>query len=290
LPDAQFGLAQVYYNAGSPKRALVPLKKMTELQPKNAIAWYMLGMAYGDSHMSDLAHEALTKATEINPKNPDYWKSLARLSQHYSRFKEAEEQFKKCLRLNPNDEVAYLWLGQLYLQMGDNADYRGAAEATLYRAVSRRPDMSAGYFALGQLYERRALWDMAELNFQKAHETNRSDDQAVYHLGICKVKRGKVAEGKKLIAASQELGMVIRDITNLENRCIAEPKNRDLRLRLARTYDKYGNMDGAAQRYKEYMQMGPPVPEMEPEIQRFRRRLQTAGAQQGSVAPIPTSQ
>jgi tetratricopeptide (TPR) repeat protein len=287
LPDAYLGLAQVYFLAGSPKRAIEPMKKLTELQPRNAVAWYTLGQIYGDAHLSDLALEAMKKATEIDPKKPVYWRSLGRLSQHYSRLKEAEEQYINCLKLDENDAVAYLWLGQLYMQMGDTPKLRGKAEAVLHFAVSRQPEMAEGYFGLGQLYERRGIWDMAVLNFQKAHDFNPSDDQALYHLGRCLLKVGKTAEGNKLILASKELGSVSREIKNLENRSLAEPNNRDLRLRLARLYRKHGNTEGAVARYKEYMSMGPVDPAVDKETKVYRGQLAREAAAETAASAGP---
>lgn len=299
LPDAYLGLAQAYYARGSAKRAIDPLKKLTEIQPTNSIAWFTLGQIYGDAHESDLALDALMKATQLDPSKPDYWRSLGRVSQHYSKLADAEQQYIKCLKLNENDAIAYLWLGQVYMQMGDTPEYRGKAEASITRAVSRQPDMSEGYFALGQLYERRSMWDFAVNNYRKAHDYNPSDDQALYHLGLSMVKQGNAAEGNKLIKAAEELGTVGRDIKNLENRIIADPQNRDLRLTLVRIYRKYGNDDGAAQRYKEYMNMGPAVPGMDKEINSFRQEYdrhqkeaaakaakaqQSAAAQQGGIS------
>jgi superkiller protein 3 len=274
LPDAYLGLAQVYYSAGSSKLAIDPMKKLTELQPKSAIAWFTLGQLYGDSHMSDLAMEAMSKATQLDPNKPIYWRSLARLSQHYSRLDEAEAQYKKCLKLDPNDAIAYLWLGELYLAKGDSPQHRGAAEDTLNRAISRQPDLAEAYFALGQLYERKKLWDLATLNFRKAHQFDSSNDRALYHLGVCLVKQGKTAEGDKLIAAAGELGSVSRQIKNLENQCALEPQNRSIVLRLARLYRKYGNEDGARNKYIEYMRMGVADPTVEKEIDSYRSQLE----------------
>ena len=124
---------------------------------------------------------------------------------------------------------------------------------------------------------------MAALNFRKAHEVDSSNDQALYGLGMCLLKQGKKAEADKLIAASYELSTASRQIKNFENLCNMEPRNRPVRLRLARLYRKYGNVDDARKRYVEYMRMGAPDPAVEKEIAAYRAQLSREAAAAKSV-------
>ena len=70
------------YNAGKMKEAVEPLKKATELDPKNAQAWYLMGAALvgameykkvGDKMevvVQPGTVEAYQKALELDPKGP----------------------------------------------------------------------------------------------------------------------------------------------------------------------------------------------------------------------------
>src|SRR5262249_54858775 len=87
-----------------------------------------------------------------------------------------------------------------------------------------------------------------------------------------------------LIAASKELSTAVRGVREIENRCVMEPNNREIRLRLARMHRKYGNVDGAKQRYMEYMKMGPEDPSVMREILNYQKELDKEAAKEAKEA------
>jgi tetratricopeptide (TPR) repeat protein len=275
---AQFGLAQAYFRAGSPRRAIDPLKVVVRLQPKSHKAWYLLSQMYAEDRQWDQAMDALNKAISIDHKQAEYWRDLGQINANYSRLDEAEKQFKKAISLAPSDAVAYYYLGLLYTQRGDSPKVRGQVEQALLFALARDPNMAEAYFELGKLYERSGNYTVAANNFRKAQELNPGDEQALYHLGQCLVKLGNQAEGRKMIAGSQELGAAKSSMRDLQNRTIAEPQNRELRLRLARLYRKYGNDQGALDQYKAFQGLGPRNKDVDREVEAYTTELKKQAA------------
>jgi tetratricopeptide (TPR) repeat protein len=275
---AHFALAQAWYRAGSPRRAIEPLKTVVKLQPKHDNAWYLLGKMYGHDRQWDQAMDALQKAISIDPKNASYWRDLGQINANYTRLDEAEKQFKKAIELEPANAEAYYLLGLLYTQRADTPKMRGQAEQALQFALVRDDKLPEAYFELGKLYERSGNYAVAVNNFRKAQELNPGDEQALYHLGQCLVKLGNTAEGKKLIAGSQELGAAKTSMRDLQNRTIAEPQNRELRLRLARVYRKYGNDEGAMTEYRAFQGLGPRDKDVDREIEVYVAELKKQAA------------
>jgi tetratricopeptide (TPR) repeat protein len=63
-------LAWVYYNRGAYRSAIELLRDCVKQEPKNAVYFYHLGMAYSKNGDSALAKEALTQALSLNPNMP----------------------------------------------------------------------------------------------------------------------------------------------------------------------------------------------------------------------------
>jgi Flp pilus assembly protein TadD len=272
---AYLGLSETFYQAGSPHRAIEPLEKLVALEPKNAIAWYQLGRLYGEDHQADLAYSALQKAVALDASKSEYWRDLAYLSQHYGKTTEAEQQLMKALHLSPNDPIAHFRLGQIYAQKEDTPVNYGRAEQELLAALARDPQMAEGYFELGQLYERHSNFALAVVNYRKAFDLNSSDDKALNHLGFCLIKTGARAEGEKKMRGSQMLAASKKEITDTQNRLLADPQNRELHLRLARIWRKYENDTDALKEYRAFKMLGPTSASEEKEIQDFLKQQQS---------------
>ncbi len=281
--EALLGVAQTLYRQGYVSHATEPLKKILELDPRSGPAWYFLGKMYGDTHESDLALDALKHAVQVDPNKAIYWRDLGQLERHYAHLPEAEEDFKKAIHFAQNDPESYLWLGQLYLQMGDTPKIRGQAEQCFQSAIARDPQIEEAYFGLGQLYQRSANYPSAIANYRKATELDSSDEKALHYLGESLVRNGQTAEGQKLLGAANELETAKRDVDYLQKRILAEPKSRDLRLRMARLYRKYENDRSALQQYAAYQNLGSEDTQVRAEMTTYENEL----IKRGVLPPRP---
>lgn len=271
--EAYLGLAQTDYRQGYALRAAESLKKIIALNPNSAPTWYFLGKMYGDAHASDLALDADQRAVKIDPTKAIYWRDLGQLQRHYSHSADAEQDLKRSLQIDAKDPVTYLWLGQLYLDIADTPQVRSQAEQNLKSAISLDPSLAEAYFALGQLYERMGSFSIAATTFDKACQLDSTDDKSLHYEGECLVRAGKVAEGNKLLAQAAELETAKRDVDYVQKRIIAEPKSRELHLRLARLYRKYENHPGALNQYAAYQNLGAEDPAVRKEMEQYQTEL-----------------
>ncbi len=264
---ALLGLAQSWNAIGSPSRAIDPLEKITKLQPNSEQAWYYLGRIYGDASEASKAYDAFKRATEINPKNGPAWRDLAELAIHFSKYEEAEGYLKNAIRLDRSDAMAYYLIGETYYRRIPGEHMRAYAEQAFLGATSRDPKMAAAYMKLGQIYQAGGSWKVALTQYKKVTELNPSDHNAFRNQGICLIRLGKEAEGKKLVAIAKQLEEASREITDMEKRTRTDPSNVDLHLRLARIYVKYGNLSGAATQLQMCLQLEPNHPTARKELQ-----------------------
>lgn len=275
---ALVGLSQAYYQQGYVGKATDCLDKVVAIEPRNATAWYHLGRIAGEANQRDKALVSLQTCVRIDPKLGEAWSDLGYLSLFYGNYDDAQKQLEEAIRLRRNDPLNYYRLGLLYLRLPDTPQNRGYAEATLLSAIQRDPNLADAYSQLGQLYERRGQTALAITNLRKACSLDDSDEHALYHLGRCLLKAGSAAEGNKLINASHEMGAAKEERNTLRLRIIAQPKSRPLRLRLARLYRRYGNLEGAMGAYRTYMQLGPPDSTVQKEMEACAAELRRAAA------------
>jgi cytochrome c-type biogenesis protein CcmH/NrfG len=253
--SVHLGLAQAFYLAGSPSRAIPHLQKIVDKDPKRAVAWYFLGKMYGESHQSDKALDAMRRAVALDGKNASYHRDLGQLLAFYSRNEEAEASYLQAAKLDPKDAQTHFRIGQLYVRMGSQKEKD--AERELKEALRLDPAQAECHFQLGQIYERQSRWSLAADQYEKTRQLDPSMSRPVYHLGLCYTKLGRAAEGAKLIKGFKELLAVKLLIEDLDSRAKADPDSKELALRLARLYRKYGDYDNALVHYSRVLKMAP---------------------------------
>jgi Flp pilus assembly protein TadD len=123
-------------------------RKWTEIEPKNAEAWYILGVAYGKLKLNNDAIDACRQALRLNPELAEAWNNLGLAYANLERNNDAIEAYRQALRINP--ELAEVWnnLGIAYGRLNRNND---AIEA--YRQALRiKPEYAAAWCNLGVDY------------------------------------------------------------------------------------------------------------------------------------------
>ncbi len=103
-------------NSGDLTMAIEVLKRATEIDTKNKIAWNLLGMAYMGVRQDDAAIAALQKQIEINPYDEYAYNNLGRVYWQDRKYDDAVTAFHKQLEINPLDKFAHSNLGQMYAE------------------------------------------------------------------------------------------------------------------------------------------------------------------------------
>jgi protein O-GlcNAc transferase len=119
--------------------------------PKNALAFYNLGMALKQQDQFADAEQALRQAIAIDPSLPDAPYTLGVVLWQTGRGADALAEFRKTIALNPEFADAHYMLATVLKQQGD-AD--GAA-AGFRRAIALRPTSAEAHLSLGQVLQQR---------------------------------------------------------------------------------------------------------------------------------------
>jgi tetratricopeptide (TPR) repeat protein len=157
-------------NSGDLAMAIEVLKRATEIDPKNKIAWNLLGMSYMGLRQDDAAVAALQKQIEINPYDEYAYNNLGRVYWQDRKYEDAVTAFHKQLEINPLDKFAHSNLGAMYSEWHKYDE----AVPELEKAASLIPDSDPGsaelQVSLGDAYLNLGQDDKALAAFDHAVE------------------------------------------------------------------------------------------------------------------------
>ena len=137
--------------------------KWTKSKPKDAVAWYYLGRAYGGLKRYQDEIEAYRQGLRINPEDADIWYNLGFAYHGLKRYQDAIKAYRQALHVNPKDAAPGCSIRSTY------HDLDNAAMMLLMPIVSH-PHQSGGCHSLGfsrvHLSRWRASPDAIEANRQ----------------------------------------------------------------------------------------------------------------------------
>ncbi len=107
------------------------------------------------------------KVTQLDPKDADSWVMLGRLQKASQNSVDARLAYEKALEVDPDNEDALTGIALIYSEMGDN---QKAADA-LRRANDKNPSQR-GLLALAGVYEQMRQYDFAAETLKKALDLN----------------------------------------------------------------------------------------------------------------------
>jgi tetratricopeptide (TPR) repeat protein len=139
---------QMYEGAGKFDRAIAPLKKIIELDPKNETNFYYLGLTYFKAQQYDQAVAAFQQSLAIKPDFPHAWYQIGSSYFNAKKYKEAAEAYKKYVELSPEDASGWLNIGVAYNQA---KNYEAALEP-LKKCVDLKPDNAVALANLAIVY------------------------------------------------------------------------------------------------------------------------------------------
>jgi Flp pilus assembly protein TadD len=151
---------------GNYEVAIALLKRATEIDPKNKVAWNFLGSLYLQIRENDDAIAAFKKQIEISPYDEFAYSNLGRAYWVERKYDDAVTAFRKQLEMNPLDKFAHASLGAMY------AEWHKYDEAApeLEKAASLTPDSADLQVSLGDAYLNLGQDDKALAAFDRAVE------------------------------------------------------------------------------------------------------------------------
>ncbi len=139
---------QMYDGAEKFDKAVGPLKKIIELDPKNETNFYYLGMTYFKGQQYDQAVAAFQQSLAVKPDFPHAWYQIGSSYFNAKKYKEAAEAYKKYAELAPEDASGWLNIGVAYNQA---KNYEAALEP-LKKCVELKPDNAVALANLAIVY------------------------------------------------------------------------------------------------------------------------------------------
>jgi len=182
------------------------------------------------------AHLAANKALELDPTIAEGHAELGLLAFYYDwDWKQAEQEFRRAIELNPNYATAHQWYGYYLAAMGRFQEaleeaakaqqidplslsinttlagrYRDLHQYAQAIDLSRRtlemdPNFVPAHVALGATYEEQGMWPQAIGEYQKAVDLSRDNPIALASLGSAYGHSGDQSAARSVIARLQEV-------------------------------------------------------------------------------------
>jgi tetratricopeptide (TPR) repeat protein len=139
---------RIYNTAGRYDKAIGPAKKIVDLDPKNEMNVYNLGLMYFQLKNYNEAIAGFKQCLAVKPDMPNAWFQIGSAYLNEKMYKEAIDAFKKFTALSPDEPGGWLSMGICYMYL---KNFEGALEP-IKKAVDLRPDNANAQFNLAIVY------------------------------------------------------------------------------------------------------------------------------------------
>ncbi|GAB4409938.1 MAG: hypothetical protein OHK0039_13940 [Bacteroidia bacterium] len=187
-PDMYAQRARLRIRLGNTQGALEDYSEAILQRPTDGLLYYQRGQLHNTLGMRAQAFDDFTSAVELDEKLADAWFERGMLSVRAQEYVGAGKDFMqaKAHNLDPARWQQVVALADRHYQEGQRAlqqrDYEAAATA-LDLAVTLRPDLAEGWFALGETYAAGGDRYTAIENFSEAMRQRETYYQAMLRRG-----------------------------------------------------------------------------------------------------------
>lgn len=217
--------------------ARLSLLSASELMPKDAEPYYLLGEAALHMQKVENAGEFYQTAINLNPKHREARLHLGALLVIVRDYERAEDQARKLLEANPDDADAKLLLANIEAS-SPRKDVAGAKK--IFEEVLAKDDKSVGALAgLGGIAMQDNDYQTAEENFLKATKIEPKNASLQMVLADLYSRQGRLDDAQQVVSALLK-----------EN-----PKNSSLRFGFGEFLLKRGLADKATTQYEEILKI-----------------------------------
>ncbi len=187
------------------KRLLAFSHQWTRAYPKEAAAWFFLGLAY--ENLTNYS-EAIPAYREAIRRKQDFAKAWCNLGTCYAflgRYSEAADAFKTAVEQKEDFGRAWSDLGAAYVELGRHSE----AVSALEKATRLRPDLPEAWCNLGSAYAELKKYDPAISATKRAVRLKPDYAAAWYNLAALYKETGRKEEmagaSRKVRALDPEL-------------------------------------------------------------------------------------
>jgi tetratricopeptide (TPR) repeat protein len=244
----------------------------TKAVPKDADAWFYLGLAYRNSRQYDKAIEAYQEAIRVNPEYSVAWLTLGDIYHlNYSQYDKAIDACQEAIYIDPEHADAWHHLGFAYAKSG----HHDKAISAIQEAIRINPEKVNAWCGLGSAYTESGQHDKAIRVYKEAICVNPEHADAWRGLGHAYKNSGHHDEAidafKKALCIDPEYAAgsnrLARNFFNLGRHEIAigtlqgvtrsNPEDARAWHNLGSAYNDSGQLDEAIKAYQEASRIDP---------------------------------
>jgi tetratricopeptide (TPR) repeat protein len=243
----------------------------TTLEAGAVAIWRALARAYRGNGRNPEAIAAWRRVAELDPASaPDAFQELAAIAESLADFDAAERYYEEALRRRPEDAACCRRYGSVLWQRRRLGDRLARATAQIERAVALAPDDSAGFLALGRVYE--AGGREAEALIALRHAIDLAPGAGASYLALGRLARrvGRPDESREMLAMYRLYRQAEQQIEGLKAALSARPRDAGVRLALADYYFAARDFSHAAPEYERSLTLD--TPPLSSEARRAARR------------------
>jgi len=208
-------------------------RKSLELNPKNAKAHAILGIALSRQDKLDEANGHLLEAIRLDPTDYEAHYTLGQTMTRQKRFDDAIRHFSIVLKLRPDYTQAYGYMGSLLLAKGA----LDQAAIHLSQALRLDPNYADAHYNMGQLMLRRKNLDQAVRHLSQAVQLKPDDAQAHYKLALTLAQQQQPGRAVSHYAKAVSLEPLV-DTSPLLNHLLAAHYAEARRFRQAASHEE----------------------------------------------------
>jgi len=200
MPRALQALAKALRSAGQLPESLDTLRKVVEIAPSDAGAWYQLGMVESDLQRNRDAIEHLRRATSLDPNLPGVHTTLAHAQFSEGQLEEATSALREALQIDPYESAAWDLAGRVLTTKGEFRE----AFYNFEHAIRYRPNFAPHLYDYALALSTSNSFDRAEEQVRRALRADLAMPEAHALLG------GLLARKREFADAAVEFGEAVR--------------------------------------------------------------------------------
>jgi tetratricopeptide (TPR) repeat protein len=139
---------RMYDAAGKYDKAIGPARKIVDLEPKNEMNIYNVGLMYFKLQKFDESIAAFKQCVAIKPDMANTWFQIGSAYFQLKKYKDAGDAYKKYTELAPDESSGWLGLGVSFMYL---KNFEAALEP-IKKCVDLKPQNAAAQFNLAIVY------------------------------------------------------------------------------------------------------------------------------------------
>jgi tetratricopeptide (TPR) repeat protein len=188
--DAHRLLGLALFGKGRYDEAITYLSEVVRMEPQNAEVYSQLGTVLVAKGMLTEAQDVLSKAIRIDPSNPDAHYNMGVAMFRQGKVDEAVRHWSQTLRLKPTDPDAHYNLALVKLSRQDFVE----AIKHLYKVVQYNPEHADAHYRLGMALVHQKNIEKATTHLSEAVRLDPDNGDFHYNLAIALASQGQTDE------------------------------------------------------------------------------------------------